>query len=137
MSFASSKLFQAASKAASSLLRSSTSSSSALLLVAEGRTAALATLTNLGRKTPPTAYSFHNTAGSRHANAWGWLPTIAALPAAVYMLQDQEAHAAEMERTFIAIKPDGVQRGLVSTTTNSNNNPTLSLPLLLRCTSGS
>jgi hypothetical protein len=35
---------------------------------------------------------------------------------AVYMLQDQEAHAAEMERTFIAIKPDGVQRGLVTTT---------------------
>ncbi|MCD7459469.1 hypothetical protein HAX54_040941 [Datura stramonium] len=25
---------------------------------------------------------------------------------------EQEAHAAEMERTFIAIKPDGVQRGL-------------------------
>ncbi|KAH7550129.1 hypothetical protein JRO89_XS13G0139700 [Xanthoceras sorbifolium] len=32
----------------------------------------------------------------------------------VYMLQEQEAHAAEMERTFIAIKPDGVQRGLIS-----------------------
>nr|ADN34150.1 nucleoside diphosphate kinase [Cucumis melo subsp. melo] len=29
------------------------------------------------------------------------------------MLQEQEAHAAEFERTFIAIKPDGVQRGLV------------------------
>uniref|UniRef100_A0A9I9E9R5 Uncharacterized protein n=1 Tax=Cucumis melo TaxID=3656 RepID=A0A9I9E9R5_CUCME len=29
-----------------------------------------------------------------------------------YMLQEQEAHAAEFERTFIAIKPDGVQRGL-------------------------
>ncbi|RZC56548.1 hypothetical protein C5167_015422 [Papaver somniferum] len=34
------------------------------------------------------------------------------LPA--YMLQEQDAHAAEMERTFIAIKPDGVQRGLIS-----------------------
>lgn len=30
------------------------------------------------------------------------------------MLQEQEAHAAEFERTFIAIKPDGVQRGLIS-----------------------
>ncbi|GFP82570.1 nucleoside diphosphate kinase 4 chloroplastic [Phtheirospermum japonicum] len=30
------------------------------------------------------------------------------------MLQDQEAYAIEMERTFIAIKPDGVQRGLIS-----------------------
>ncbi|KAK4349696.1 hypothetical protein RND71_032451 [Anisodus tanguticus] len=39
---------------------------------------------------------------------------ILALPAAAYMIQEQEAHAAEMERTFIAIKPDGVQRGLIS-----------------------
>ncbi|KAI3913734.1 hypothetical protein MKW98_011795 [Papaver atlanticum] len=31
-----------------------------------------------------------------------------------YMLQEQEPHAAEMERTFIAIKPDVVQRGLIS-----------------------
>ncbi|KAK1351272.1 Nucleoside diphosphate kinase [Heracleum sosnowskyi] len=38
----------------------------------------------------------------------------AALPAAAYMLQENEAHAAQMERTFIAIKPDGVQRGLIS-----------------------
>ncbi|XP_056849392.1 LOW QUALITY PROTEIN: nucleoside diphosphate kinase III, chloroplastic/mitochondrial [Raphanus sativus] len=30
------------------------------------------------------------------------------------MVQDQEVLAAEMERTFIAIKPDGVQRGLIS-----------------------
>ncbi|THG18943.1 hypothetical protein TEA_029292 [Camellia sinensis var. sinensis] len=37
-----------------------------------------------------------------------------ALPAAAYMLQEQEAHAAEMEHTFIAIKPDGVQRGLIA-----------------------
>ncbi|KAG6788214.1 hypothetical protein POTOM_004271 [Populus tomentosa] len=33
---------------------------------------------------------------------------------ALYMLQEQEAQAAELERTFIAIKPDGVQRGLIS-----------------------
>ncbi|KAK3134666.1 hypothetical protein QOZ80_5BG0409190 [Eleusine coracana subsp. coracana] len=105
----SSKLFQAASKAARSILSSSAATG---FLAAEGRTAALAAVTNLGRKTLPTAYSYHKTGGSHHAS--GWLPTIAALPAAVYMLQDQEAHAAEMERTFIAIKPDGVQRGLIS-----------------------
>lgn len=44
----------------------------------------------------------------------GWISGALALPAAVYMLQDQEVHAAEMERTFIAIKPDGVQRGLIA-----------------------
>ncbi|KAL3844474.1 hypothetical protein ACJIZ3_001877 [Penstemon smallii] len=31
----------------------------------------------------------------------------------IFMLQEQEAHAAELERTFIAIKRDGVQRGLI------------------------
>ncbi|KAG8382128.1 hypothetical protein BUALT_Bualt05G0044500 [Buddleja alternifolia] len=31
-----------------------------------------------------------------------------------FLQQEQEAHAAEMERTFIANKPDGVQRGLIS-----------------------
>ncbi|KAL5563343.1 hypothetical protein UlMin_033090 [Ulmus minor] len=30
-----------------------------------------------------------------------------------YMLLDQEVHTAEFERTFIMIKPDGVQRGLI------------------------
>ncbi|CAA2985823.1 nucleoside diphosphate kinase 3-like, partial [Olea europaea subsp. europaea] len=44
----------------------------------------------------------------------GWISGVLTLPAAAYMLQEQEAHAAEMERTFIAIKPDGVQRGLIS-----------------------
>lgn len=43
----------------------------------------------------------------------GWLPVALALPAAVYMLQE-EVHATELERTFIAIKPDGVQRGLIA-----------------------
>ncbi|KAL6618641.1 hypothetical protein ACP70R_033780 [Stipagrostis hirtigluma subsp. patula] len=110
----SSKLYQSAAKAARSLLLQANRSSSSALLAAEGRTAALASLTNLGRKTLPTAYSYHTARGSHHADAWGWISTVAALPAAVYMLQDQEAHAAEMERTFIAIKPDGVQRGLIS-----------------------
>ncbi|WVZ99838.1 hypothetical protein U9M48_045079 [Paspalum notatum var. saurae] len=102
---ASKKLFQAAR----SLLLSAPQRSSSLLAVAaaEGRTAAA--LAILGRKTLPTAYSC-----SKQGSASGWGPIAAAIPAAVYMLQDQEAHAAEMERTFIAIKPDGVQRGLIS-----------------------
>ncbi|KAH0858693.1 hypothetical protein HID58_086954 [Brassica napus] len=40
-----------------------------------------------------------------------WITGLLALPAAAYMVQDQEVLAAEMERTFIAIKPDG---GLIS-----------------------
>eukprot|EP00252_Welwitschia_mirabilis_P025565 TRINITY_DN803_c0_g1_i1.p1 TRINITY_DN803_c0_g1~~TRINITY_DN803_c0_g1_i1.p1 ORF type:complete len:231 (+),score=39.70 TRINITY_DN803_c0_g1_i1:142-834(+) len=43
-----------------------------------------------------------------------WISGALALPAAVYMLQDQPAEATELERTFIAIKPDGVQRGLIA-----------------------
>ncbi|KAL6841548.1 hypothetical protein ACP4OV_028691 [Aristida adscensionis] len=108
----SSKLYSSASRAARSLLAAASQAHRSSALTAEGRTAALAALTSLGRKTLPAAYSYH---ASRRANAWlGWIPTVAAVPAAVYMLQDQEAHAAEMERTFIAIKPDGVQRGLIS-----------------------
>ncbi|KAG6399402.1 hypothetical protein SASPL_140883 [Salvia splendens] len=52
---------------------------------------------------------------SESGNAYrGWISGVLALPAAAFMLQEQEAHAAQMERTFIAIKPDGVQRGLIS-----------------------
>ncbi|XP_047306722.1 uncharacterized protein LOC124910150 [Impatiens glandulifera] len=51
--------------------------------------------------------------GSENASR-GWISGALALPAAVYMLKEQEANAAEFERTFIAIKPDGVQRGLIS-----------------------
>ncbi|OAE18416.1 hypothetical protein AXG93_3426s1090 [Marchantia polymorpha subsp. ruderalis] len=42
------------------------------------------------------------------------LSTAAFLSASVYTFVDQELSAAELERTFIAIKPDGVQRGLIS-----------------------
>ncbi|KAF6992562.1 hypothetical protein CFC21_009544 [Triticum aestivum] len=113
----SSKLFQSACKAARSFLASSSAPAAApraaSSVLADGRNAALATLANLGRNsTLPAAYAHHlhtNAAASSHAYAW-----LAAIPAAVYMLQDQEVHAAEMERTFIAIKPDGVQRGLIS-----------------------
>ncbi|GKC08302.1 hypothetical protein Tco_0999912, partial [Tanacetum coccineum] len=50
----------------------------------------------------------------RSGNTFGsWIAGSVALPATAYMLQVQEAHAAEMDRTFITIKPDSVQRGLV------------------------
>jgi nucleoside-diphosphate kinase len=109
----SSKMYQSACKAARSILASSSSSARSAVL-ADGRNAALATLTNLGRTRIPAAYSsYHTKAGANAAAArgYGW---IAGIPAAAYMLQDQEVHAAELERTFIAIKPDGVQRGLIS-----------------------
>ncbi|NP_001150225.1 nucleoside diphosphate kinase 4 [Zea mays] len=105
---ASRKLFQTAR----SIVLSASQRSSFSVLAAEGRTAALA---NFGRKILPSACSYHRQ-GSHAASGWGAIA--AAVPAAVYMLQDQEAHAAEMERTFIAIKPDGVQRGLISEIVN-------------------
>ncbi|KAM0853445.1 hypothetical protein ACQ4PT_051061 [Festuca glaucescens] len=110
----SSKMYQSACKAARSLLARSSSSSSAARssVLADGRNAALATLTNIGRTRLPAAYSYHTkAAGNNASHRYGW---IAGIPAAAYMLQDQEVHAAELERTFIAIKPDGVQRGLIS-----------------------
>lgn len=61
----------------------------------------------------PYISSFFEKAGSNSTSS-GWVSGALALPAAVYMLQDQEVHAAELERTFIAIKPDGVQRGLIA-----------------------
>lgn len=113
----SSKMYQSACKAARSILASASANatrSSSTAVLADGRNAALATLTNLGRTRLPAAYAYHTKASGNAANAsrgYGW---IAGIPAAVYMLQDQEVHAAELERTFIAIKPDGVQRGLIS-----------------------
>ncbi|XP_047043858.1 nucleoside diphosphate kinase 3-like [Lolium rigidum] len=109
----SSKMYQSACKAARSLLASSSSAAARSSLLADGRNAALATLTNIGRTRLPAAYSYHTKASgaANAAHRFGW---IAGIPAAAYMLQDQEVHAAELERTFIAIKPDGVQRGLIS-----------------------
>ncbi|KAH6767721.1 Nucleoside diphosphate kinase family protein [Perilla frutescens var. hirtella] len=61
--------------------------------------------------------SFASYSSSESGNAYRcWISGVLTLPAAAFMLQDQEANAAQMERTFIAIKPDGVQvqRGLIS-----------------------
>ncbi|KAM0946011.1 putative nucleoside-diphosphate kinase [Dioscorea sansibarensis] len=78
----------------------------------EGQAAAVAAATTLRRNASSLA-SFYQRVDSKHAPR-GWFSGALALPAAVYMLQDNEAHAAELERTFIAIKPDGVQRGLIA-----------------------
>ncbi|XP_072968268.1 nucleoside diphosphate kinase 3-like [Typha angustifolia] len=78
----------------------------------EGRSAAVAALTNIRGKFPALLSSYQR-ADYRNTQS-GWLSAALAIPAAVYMLHDQEAHAAELERTFIAIKPDGLQRGLIA-----------------------
>ncbi|XP_058224028.1 nucleoside diphosphate kinase 3-like [Rhododendron vialii] len=80
-------------------------------VVAEGRAVASAAAVVFRGKVP-----FLASYGRTHSGnaSGGWISGALALPAAAYMLQEQEAHAAEMERTFIAIKPDGVQRGLIA-----------------------
>ncbi|XP_078438717.1 nucleoside diphosphate kinase 3-like [Wolffia australiana] len=105
----SSQIFRSVARSAKAGLSASRSSS-----VGQGRafTAAAATMISSRGKSNYFA-SFFDRAGSGKP-LMGWLSSAMAVPAAVYMLQDQELHAAEMERTFIAIKPDGVQRGLIS-----------------------
>ncbi|KAK6947917.1 Nucleoside diphosphate kinase-like domain [Dillenia turbinata] len=103
-----SQIFRSASRAARSLLSASTSKSAPLF--AEGRAAVAAVAF---REKVPALTSFFGRAGSSNASS-GWIAGLLAIPAAVCMLRQQEVHAAEMERTFIAIKPDGVQRGLIA-----------------------
>nr|AFK43052.1 unknown [Lotus japonicus] len=98
------------SKAARSLLSASTTASR--FYHSQGRAVAAAAAVSFSSKTPVLA-SYYGRGGSGSGSAT-WVSGALALPAAAYMLQDQEVHAAELERTFIAIKPDGVQRGLIS-----------------------
>eukprot|EP00268_Persea_americana_P018663 TRINITY_DN193_c3_g1_i2.p1 TRINITY_DN193_c3_g1~~TRINITY_DN193_c3_g1_i2.p1 ORF type:complete len:235 (+),score=53.37 TRINITY_DN193_c3_g1_i2:239-943(+) len=100
-----SQIYRSVSKAAKALL------SVSAFCYAEGRAVAAAATTLRGKV--PSLGSIHLRGDSRNAFG-GWVSGALALPAAVYMLQEQEAHAAELERTFIAIKPDGVQRGLIA-----------------------
>ncbi|KAL5719193.1 nucleoside-diphosphate kinase [Ranunculus cassubicifolius] len=104
----SSQIFRSASKA----VRSAISASKSTIISAEGRAVAAATATSVKGKVPYIASAYGRTESRTMAS--GWISGLLALPAAVYMLQEQEVHAAELERTFIAIKPDGVQRGLIS-----------------------
>ncbi|KAK9059339.1 hypothetical protein SSX86_021959 [Deinandra increscens subsp. villosa] len=80
------------------------------LVPSKGRTAAAAAAAVSFKGTLPALASFTDSTNTSNK----WIAGALALPAAAYMLQDQEAHALQMERTFIAIKPDGVQRGLIS-----------------------
>ncbi|KAF9689235.1 hypothetical protein SADUNF_Sadunf01G0070600 [Salix dunnii] len=102
----SSQICRSASRAARSLLSSASKTSR---FCPEGRAAAAVSLSG---KLPLLASAYGRTGSSNVARQW--ISGALAIPAGVYMLQEQEAHAAELERTFIAIKPDGVQRGLIS-----------------------
>ncbi|XP_050229556.2 nucleoside diphosphate kinase 3-like [Mercurialis annua] len=102
----SSQIIRSASRAARSLLSASKTSSR---FYSEGRAVAAAAAVSLSGKG-----SSFGRAGSASTASNQWISGVLAIPAAVYMLQEQEAHAAELERTFIAIKPDGVQRGLIA-----------------------
>ncbi|KAI3900772.1 hypothetical protein MKW98_012496 [Papaver atlanticum] len=105
----SSQIYRSASRTLRSIVSASKSSS----LLSEGRAVAAAAATTSFRGNVSSLASFYGRANSGSAST-GWISGALALPAAAYMLQEQDAHAAEMERTFIAIKPDGVQRGLIS-----------------------
>lgn len=105
----SSQICRSVSRAARSILAATAKSSP---LLSEGRAVASATATAF-RRNFSSASSFYEKAESNRTSR-GLLSAALAIPAAAYMLQDQEAHAAELERTFIAIKPDGVQRGLIA-----------------------
>ncbi|KAG5593406.1 hypothetical protein MTR67_037429 [Solanum verrucosum] len=139
-----SQICRSASRAAKSLLSASSKQTSRAF--SGGRAAAAAATVSL-RGVVPSLASYGRSESGNASRAW--ISGVLALPAAAYMLQEQEAHAAEvsysqpssrlrcyiihfiiifilfnniydmfvffkMERTFIAIKPDGVQRGLIS-----------------------
>ncbi|CAA0396297.1 putative nucleoside-diphosphate kinase [Arabidopsis thaliana] len=99
---------RSASRAARSLL----SSAKNARFFSEGRAIGAASVVHATGKVPQYASNFGKSGSGFVSNSW--ITGLLALPAAAFMLQDQEALAAEMERTFIAIKPDGVQRGLIS-----------------------
>lgn len=104
-----SEICRSAARAARTLLSASTRQSSRAF--SEGRAAAVAAAVSLrGRATSLAAHSRVDPGNASKS----WISGLLALPAAAYMLTEQEAHAAELERTFIAIKPDGVQRGLIA-----------------------
>ncbi|CAL8157639.1 unnamed protein product [Prunus armeniaca] len=105
----SSQICRSACRAVRSFLSAAPKSSR---FYSEGRAVAAAAAVTLSSKVPVFASNF-GRAGSENVSR-GWISGALALPAAAYMLVDQEVHAAELERTFIAIKPDGVQRGLIA-----------------------
>ncbi|GAA0182765.1 kinase [Lithospermum erythrorhizon] len=105
----SSQICRSTSRTLRSFLSASSKQSSRAF--SEGGAAAAGTAVLLRGGVPALA-AFGRKEGGNASKSW--ISGLLTLPAAVYMLQEQEAHAAEMERSFIAIKPDGVQRGLIS-----------------------
>ncbi|XP_031504801.1 nucleoside diphosphate kinase IV, chloroplastic/mitochondrial-like isoform X1 [Nymphaea colorata] len=103
----SSQICRAASRSARTLLPASRNS----VLFSQGRTVAAASAASFRGKMSTLASVYQQK--EARSTLSGWLSGALVLPAAAYMLQDQPAEAAEMERTFILIKPDGVQRGLI------------------------
>nr|XP_043639295.1 uncharacterized protein LOC122610366 isoform X2 [Erigeron canadensis] len=101
------QIFRSASRAARSFI----SKHNNPRLFSSGRAVAAAAAVSSKGVLPALASFGRDNSGNTSSS---WIAGAFALPAAAYMLQDQEAHAAGMERTFIAIKPDGVQRGLIS-----------------------
>ncbi|KAL0393681.1 UNVERIFIED_CONTAM: Nucleoside diphosphate kinase IV, chloroplastic/mitochondrial [Sesamum latifolium] len=97
-------------RSARSFLSAASKQSSRSFSGGRAAAAAAAAVSSRGRVSSLASFG-----ASESGNAYrSWIYGALALPTAAIMLQDQEAHAAEMERTFIAIKPDGVQRGLIS-----------------------
>ncbi|XP_027339986.1 nucleoside diphosphate kinase III, chloroplastic/mitochondrial-like isoform X1 [Abrus precatorius] len=99
-------------KSASRAARSLLSASKASRFHHQGRAVGAAAAVSFSSKVPFLASNYGR--GGSESGSKSWISGALALPAAAYLFQDQEVHAAELERTFIAIKPDGVQRGLIS-----------------------
>ncbi|CAI9094316.1 OLC1v1030034C1 [Oldenlandia corymbosa var. corymbosa] len=101
---------ESAARAARTLI-SASSKQTTRALSGGARAAAGATAVSLRGSLASLAAYGREESGNASRN---WIAGLLALPAAAFMLTEQEAYAAQMERTFIAIKPDGVQRGLIS-----------------------
>ncbi|XP_031504805.1 nucleoside diphosphate kinase IV, chloroplastic/mitochondrial-like isoform X2 [Nymphaea colorata] len=99
----SSQICRAASRSARTLFAASRNS----VLFSKGRAVAEASAASFrGRMSRLASVCQQKEARS---TLRAWLSGALVLPAAVYMLQDQPAQAAGMERIFVLIKPDGMK----------------------------
>ncbi|CAM6104967.1 unnamed protein product [Calypogeia fissa] len=101
------------SRVASSVIRAirATASRSSSSLSGDGRAVLSAAATRYSKVAPALLSAGKAGANQNYGNLFA---ASAFLPAAVWAVQDQQLEAAEKERTFIAIKPDGVQRSLIA-----------------------
>ncbi|KAH7281030.1 hypothetical protein KP509_36G026300 [Ceratopteris richardii] len=81
-------------------------------LPAGGRAVAVSTVTK--GSAASSAIAHFSSKSQKAGDSWLRAAGAIFLPAAVLLSQTPTLEAAELERTFIAIKPDGVQRGLIS-----------------------